>query len=192
MPIERADWSGLSLAVGLALAEALDPAREGQAPRVGLKWPNDLWLLDGPNSGRKLGGVLIETVAAGAKRLAVIGVGLNVRPMQTTEVGTGFACLQEMDPQVEAPAVLHRLALPLVEAIRRFEAEGFAGFAAGYARRDLLLGQPVRTTQQGLAEGVAQGVDASGALQVHTTAGLVAVTSGEVSVRLGADGLAGG
>jgi BirA family transcriptional regulator, biotin operon repressor / biotin---[acetyl-CoA-carboxylase] ligase len=190
MPIERADWSGLSLAVGVALAEALDPAHAA-APRVGLKWPNDLWLLDAPHAGRKLGGVLIETVAAGAKRLAVIGVGLNVRPMQTAEVGTGFACLQEIDPQADAPAVLHRLALPLVQAIRRFEAEGFAGFAAAYARRDLLLGQPVRTTQQGLAEGVAQGVDASGALQVRTTTGLVAVTSGEVSVRLGADGGAG-
>lgn len=190
MPVERADWSGLSLAVGLALAEALDPAHAG-APRVGLKWPNDLWLLDAPHAGRKLGGVLIETVAAGAKRLAVIGVGLNVRPMQTAEVGTGFASLQEIDPQADAPAVLHRLALPLVQAIRRFEAEGFTGFAADYARRDLLLGQPVRTTQQGLAEGVAQGVDASGALQVRTPVGLVAVTSGEVSVRLGADGGAG-
>ena len=87
--------------------------------------------------------------------------------------------------------MLHRLALPLVQAIRRFETEGFAGFAAGYARRDLLLGQPVHTTQQGLAEGIAEGVDERGALQVHTPAGLVAVTSGEVSVRLGADGGAG-
>jgi BirA family biotin operon repressor/biotin-[acetyl-CoA-carboxylase] ligase len=191
MPIERTDWSGLSLVVGLALAEALDPAREGAVPRVVLKWPNDLWLLDAPHAGRKLGGVLIETVAASAKRLAVIGVGLNVRPMQTTEVGTGFACLQEIDPQTEAPGVLHRLALPLVQAIRRFETEGFAGFASGYARRDLLLGQPVHTTQQGLAEGIAEGVDERGALQVHTPAGLVAVTSGEVSVRLGADSGAG-
>ena len=191
MPVERADWSGLSLAVGLALAEALDPVQEAAAPRVGLKWPNDLWLLDAPHAGRKLGGVLIETVAAGAKRLAVIGVGLNVQPMQATEVGTGFACLQEIDAQVEAPAVLHRLALPLVQAIRRFEAEGFAGFVAAYSRRDLLLGQPVRTTQQGVAEGVAEGVDERGALQVRTPAGLVAVTSGEVSVRLGADGGAG-
>jgi BirA family biotin operon repressor/biotin-[acetyl-CoA-carboxylase] ligase len=150
-----------------------------------------LWLLDAPHAGRKLGGVLIETVAAGAKRLAVIGVGLNVQPMQATEVGTGFASLQEIDAQVEAPAVLHRLALPLVQAIRRFEAEGFAGFVAAYSRRDLLLGQPVRTTQQGVAEGVAEGVDERGALQVRTPAGLVAVTSGEVSVRLGADGGAG-
>jgi BirA family biotin operon repressor/biotin-[acetyl-CoA-carboxylase] ligase len=192
LPLSPRDWSGLSLAVGVALADALEPPEPGApTPRLGLKWPNDLWLTDAPGQGRKLGGVLIETVPVGGRRMVVVGVGLNVQPMQAPEVGTGFACLQEIDAQVEAPAVLHRLALPLVQAIRRFEAEGFAGFVAAYSRRDLLLGQPVRTTQQGVAEGVAEGVDERGALQVRTPAGLVAVTSGEVSVRLGADGGAG-
>jgi BirA family biotin operon repressor/biotin-[acetyl-CoA-carboxylase] ligase len=66
------DWSGLSLAVGVALADALDPARdqasgsETAAPRILLKWPNDLWLRDeqAAGGGRKLGGVLIETAHA--------------------------------------------------------------------------------------------------------------------------------
>ena len=129
-----------------------------------------------------------RNLVIGVVALAVIGVGVNVRPMQTTDVGTGFACLQEIDVSAEAPTVLHRLALPLVRAIRRFEAEGFAGFADAYARRDLLLGQPVRTTQPGLAEGVAQGVDERGALLLRTPAGITAVSSGEVSVRLRADG----
>ncbi|WP_341890152.1 biotin--[acetyl-CoA-carboxylase] ligase [Variovorax sp. YR752] len=190
-PIARADWSGLSLVVGLALAQALDPHPGATPPRIGLKWPNDLWLMDGPARGRKLGGVLIETVAAGRTRLAVIGVGLNVMPMPDVEANTGFACLNELDPAMTAPAALHRLALPLVQALRRFENEGFAGFAADYAARDLLAGQPVRTTQQGLGEGIARGVDASGALQVQTAAGMVAVTSGEVSVRLQPDAVGG-
>ena len=74
------DWSGLSLAVGVALAQALDPdggpncdphaepasGAETAAPRILLKWPNDLWLRDGQaaGGGRKLGGVLIETAHA--------------------------------------------------------------------------------------------------------------------------------
>jgi BirA family biotin operon repressor/biotin-[acetyl-CoA-carboxylase] ligase len=191
LPIAREDWSGLSLVVGLALADALDPPDAAKAPRIGLKWPNDLWLMDGPACGRKLGGVLIETVAAGRTRLAVIGIGLNVRPMQADEASTGFACLQELDDAVTAPAALHRLALPLAQSLRRFEAEGFAGFQADYARRDLLAGQPVRTTQQGLGEGTARGVDERGALQVQTATGIVAVTSGEVSVRLDPGTVAG-
>lgn len=187
LPIASADWSGLSLAVGLALADALDPLAEGTAPRVGLKWPNDLWLMDGPARGRKLGGVLIETVSAGRVRLAVIGVGLNVLPIGNVEASTGFACLQELDAAVTAPEVLHRIALPLAQALRRFEAEGFAAFLAGYARRDLLAGHPVRTTQPGVEGGIARGVDAQGALQLQTDAGTVAIHSGEVSVRLAPD-----
>ena len=88
LPLVLADWSGLSLAVGLALAEALDPVQPnagGATPRLGLKWPNDLILLDAhgqaPHIGRKLGGILIETVQAGNQRIAVIGIGLNIRPL---------------------------------------------------------------------------------------------------------------
>ena len=57
MHLAPTDWSGLSLAVGLALVEALDP--DGQWG-LRLKWPNDLcWQSAG--SVRKLGGILIET-----------------------------------------------------------------------------------------------------------------------------------
>src|SRR5919206_1492015 len=86
LPLAPVDWSGLSLAVGVALADALDPpGAAGAAPRLGMKWPNDLWLLDGHGGGRKLGGILIETVAAAQRRLAVIGIGINVLPMSPTD-----------------------------------------------------------------------------------------------------------
>ncbi len=91
LPLAMADWSGLSLAVGLALAEALDPASgtPGQPLRLGLKWPNDLLLLDdggqAPHIGRKLGGILIETVQLGPQRLAVLGIGLNIRPLPAAD-----------------------------------------------------------------------------------------------------------
>jgi len=188
LALDSADWSGLSLAVGVAIAEALDPPRGDAPPRLWLKWPNDLWLMDGPDAGRKLGGVLIETVAAGPKRLAVIGVGLNVRPLAVADLSSGIASVQELDAQANAPRVLARIAEPLVLALRRFESEGYAGFAAPYRRRDLLLDRPVRTTLPAAPEGIARGVDERGALRVQTAAGLVAVQSGEVSVRLGTPG----
>src|SRR5436190_1357329 len=130
LPLAPVDWSGLSLAVGVALADALDPRLEDDPVRIGLKWPNDLWVLDGKGGGRKLGGILIETVAAGSRRLAVIGIGINVLPMSPTDAATGFACVQELDPDATAPKVLAAVARPLVEALRRFEREGFAGFAS--------------------------------------------------------------
>jgi BirA family transcriptional regulator, biotin operon repressor / biotin---[acetyl-CoA-carboxylase] ligase len=194
------DWAGLSLAVGVALAEALDPLVDGHtSPRLCIKWPNDLWLMDassdtaadtnagqsGAGSGRKLGGVLIETVASGDKRLVVVGVGLNVLPLalNPAQASTGTACLQELDAALDAPTALARLALPLVNALHGFERSGFAAFADRFAARDMLFQRRIPTTQPGLVEGIAQGVSIAGALQVLTTAGLQTVSSGEVSVR---------
>ncbi|WP_280153192.1 biotin--[acetyl-CoA-carboxylase] ligase [Piscinibacter sp. XHJ-5] len=187
LPLAPLDWSGLSLAVGVALADALDPppsGPDGHRPRLMVKWPNDLWLMDA-ETGRKLGGILIETVAAGSRRLAVVGIGINVLPMSPGDAATGFACVQEIDPDATAPQVLARVAKPLVEGLRRFEREGFGDFADAFARRDLLRGRRVRTTHSDVPEGCAEGVSADGSLLVRTPDGeLRTVSSGEVSVRL--------
>jgi BirA family biotin operon repressor/biotin-[acetyl-CoA-carboxylase] ligase len=176
-------WSGLSLAVGQALADALDPPHDTAAPRIGLKWPNDLWLLDAAGRGRKLGGVLIETLAVGEQRMTVVGVGLNVQPLSVAaEMSSGYAWLQELWPDIDAPRALRQVALPLAQALKRFERDGFAPVAAAYHKRDLLLGQRVTTTFPGVGQGVAEGVDDQGALRVR--AGEVhMLVSGEVSVR---------
>ena len=191
LPLALADWSGLSLAVGVALCDALDPpaapaTQPAGMPRLGLKWPNDLWLIDADGSaGRKLGGILIETVAAGAQRLTIIGIGLNVLPFAAADTSTGFATLRELDPEASGPAALARIALPLVLALQSFERDGFSAFAARFAARDLLCGRVVRTTRPDVPQGVACGVSAQGALLVEMADGsTVAVASGEVSVRL--------
>ena len=208
MALAPTDWSGFSLAVGVALAEALDPSAGRDAsgaatgrPWIGIKWPNDLWLMPPrgePGAGRKLGGLLIETVPAGALRLAVVGVGLNVLPMalDATQAASGFACLQELDAEASAPGVLHRVALPLVEALQQFSRGGFAAFAERFARRDVLqgcsvqagdglpAGTPGAVAGGGALTGVADGVAGNGALRVRTLDGLREVISGEVSVRV--------
>ena len=193
LPLAPASWAGLSLAVGCALADALEPAATtATAPRLALKWPNDLWLLDAPGHGRKLGGILIETVAAGAQRLAVVGVGLNVLPQPQADAGQlthGLASTQELDPTSTAPGVLATVAGPLVRALQRFEAEGFAPFHAAFARRDLLAGQALATAgAEPLLQGRGEGVDVDGALLLRSADGaLHRISSGEVSVRLQPD-----
>ena len=193
LPMNPADWSGLSLAVGVALADALDPNPVPGAPYIGLKWPNDLWLMDTPPGDvdtdvparRKLGGILIETVMAGSTRLAVVGVGLNVLPVQPSDdLPSGYACLQELGSTTTAPGALARVAEPLVKALLEFDAHGFAPFAERFAARDLLRGRAITTTQTNLPGGVARGVSTTGTLLVQTDEGMREVSSGEVSVRL--------
>lgn len=197
LPLAPRDWSGLSLAVGVTLADALEPPEPGRAPRLQLKWPNDLWLVDVPATstlGRKLGGVLIETVAVGKQRMVVVGIGLNIAALAAgpaLELSSGFASLQELSPAASAPQALHSIALPLVKALRQFEREGFAGFAPAYARRDLLRGQRASTQDPGHSgaalEGRVEGVSGGGALLLRVGTSLHLVSSGEVSVRLVAD-----
>ncbi|WP_067069154.1 biotin--[acetyl-CoA-carboxylase] ligase [Roseateles chitosanitabidus] len=183
LPMNVPDWSGLSLVVGAAIAEALDP--EGK--RLKLKWPNDLWLDE-----RKLGGILIETVPAGASRMAVVGVGVNVSDrakVADSQLNTGFACLQELLPEVTPPQALARLAPALIRALADFPREGFGAWRERFSARDLLAGQPVTA---GPLEGVAAGVNERGELQIDTPAGRQTVSGGEVSVRLAVPGTSAG
>ena len=183
-----ADWSGLSLAVGLALAEALDPLRPGQPTRLGIKWPNDLLLREpmaADHIGRKLGGILIETAQFGAQRVAVVGVGLNLQPQPTAALSWGYGCVQELAAGLSAPEVLARVAGPLLQALQDFEREGFAPLRQRFAERDLLAGRAVTTTLPELPRGIADGVDHSGTLWLRGADGngRWPVRSGEVSLR---------
>ncbi len=182
LPLAPHDWSGLSLAVGVALAEALDPPC-ASAPRIGLKWPNDLWLIE-PRGGRKLGGILIETVGAGRGRVCVVGVGLNVMPLASSlAAGLALGHLQELEAGVGAPQVLARVAAPLLLALQTFEREGFAPLEARYAQRDTLRGHEVTTSLAQPASGMAEGVDEGGALVLRAGGERHRIVSGEVSVR---------
>ena len=180
MNLHRQDWSGLSLVVGIAVANALRQAAGGaSAAGLGLKWPNDLWW-----QGGKLGGILIETFGQSLPRYAVIGVGINIvaPPVPADAVFTvPPAGLQQLWPGVDAAKALQCVVPALVQAVQRFEREGFAPFQALYSDIDVLRDAEVHLSDG--SRGVARGVDAIGALQVQTAGGMQAVNSGEVSVR---------
>ena len=194
LPMAPRDWSGLSLAVGVSVAESLQPTlpplEPGQPPRIGLKWPNDLWL----SGDRKLGGILVETASfvapqaahpttahGTAARYVVVGIGINVLPRSGEGMSMPPGCLQDVEPGLDAPAALLRIVPPLVAMLQGFEACGFAPVQPRFAARDVLQGRPV-TLSDGQT-GTAHGVGEDGALLVHTAQGMQAVTSAEISVR---------
>ncbi len=188
--------SGLSLAVGVALADALQA--EGAA--VKLKWPNDL-LID----GAKLGGILIET-AADARReriWAVIGVGLNVRAHTARDaaVGQPVAALSaamahgttgdmtaDMTADIDLNRLLAHLAASLQDALVRFEHDGLSSFITRWNALHAHAAQEVMIIEQGreLHRGMALGIDDSGCLQLYTGAGIMRITAGDVSLRAAA------
>lgn len=172
LPMAPRDWSGLSLAAGLAVADSLHP-------QVRIKWPNDLWW-----QGRKLAGILVETAGSGghdAPRYTVIGIGLNITALPAEGLRTPPAWLQEALPGIDAPSALLRLAAPLVQAMQAFEDTGFAPLTTRFAARDALIGQTL-CLSDGI-QGAASGVGPDGALHLRTDSGIQVVRSLEVSVR---------
>ncbi len=169
LPLAPQNWSGLSLAVGVSVAQSLHPD-------LRLKWPNDIWLQD-----RKLGGILIETGSFGDVRYVVIGVGINMAAREAAGLSTPPAWLAEVQPDMDAGQALQEIAAPLVRAVQTFEAQGFAPFQARFNALDVLAGRAVVCSDGTMGE--ALGVDATGALLVQTAAGVRKITSAEVSVR---------
>jgi BirA family biotin operon repressor/biotin-[acetyl-CoA-carboxylase] ligase len=145
-----------------------------------------MWV-DASGQARKLGGILIESVPVGNRRMAVIGVGLNVAAQPVVDLNLGFACVQEIHPDIDAPGSLARIARPWIEAVLQFQREGFAPFRVRFEQRDHLAGRTVTTTLDDLPDGVAEGIDASGALLVRVGETLRSVTAGDVSVRAKAE-----
>lgn len=178
LPLAPASWLGLSLAVGVSLAESLHPD-------LRLKWPNDLWWQQ-----RKLGGILVETASRGddaaGLRTVVIGVGLNIaRPVDAAVADSPTAIapagLAELHRGITVGEALARVVPALARDLLRFEADGFATFAERFARRDALRSLSLRLSDG--TQGIGAGVDATGALLLHTPQGKMIVTHSEVSVR---------
>lgn len=116
-PTERALQS-LPLLSGVGLARALGAlvgrgTKGRTATRCTLKWPNDLLV-----GGRKIGGVLAESLApGGAPPVALVGFGVNLlRPSQGPELPAGATSVADHVPAAPGLGELARLLLLGLEA----------------------------------------------------------------------------
>ena len=172
---------GLSLAVGAALAQALEAAG---AAGIGLKWPNDLlW------QRRKLGGLLIEVAAeAQGPSLVVIGLGLNTRlgGAQAQGIDQPWVDLDEiLGPQGYSRNRIATLATKaLVTTLERYGREGLAPFLPLWERYDRYRGERVEIRQgERVITGTQAGITIEGALRLEVAGEVQIFTAGEVSLR---------
>jgi BirA family transcriptional regulator, biotin operon repressor / biotin---[acetyl-CoA-carboxylase] ligase len=186
------DLVGWSIAAGVAVVRAL----RRWAPELRLKWPNDLL-----RQGRKCGGILIETrrepparPGEGGLERAVIGVGINLQLDESFQAGLGqpvtglFDAAPGPGPRLSLPAreiVIGSVARELVQAWAAFLREGLLPFRDDWTRFDALCDCEVVVLENGrvLMQGLAQGIDETGALQLRTEHGMQPVVAGDVSVR---------
>jgi BirA family biotin operon repressor/biotin-[acetyl-CoA-carboxylase] ligase len=150
----------LPLTAAVALCEALPV-------EAAIKWPNDVWI-----EGRKVAGILVE--GRPQEGWAVLGVGLNVTterfPPELTETATSLY----LAGFTATPA---QVLTDLLESLSRWLGAPPARVLEAWRALDALKGERVRWTD---GEGIADGIDDSGALRVETASGLVTLDAGEV------------
>jgi len=172
--------AGLSLAIGVAVARALQRTGAG-GQLTKLKWPNDIL-----QDGRKLGGILVELVP-GAPHAAVIGIGINLRlpAAMPAEVRAASAAWCATGNTADVDDLLAALLGELLTTLDTFAAEGFAAIRPEWMARHALQDARVSlSTDFGPPrEGICRGVDSDGALLLEVDGRIERILSGEVSLR---------
>ena len=166
------ELAALSLVTGVAAARAL---RSLGVP-VELKWPNDLVA-----GGGKLGGILVETRAAGRESLAVFGIGINCRDADAAsrKLRRKVAALDQFT-SADGDKVISTIAASLMSAINAFEAAGFETARGEWEAMHAHAGQRVRVRLANgrSVTGVAAGLEVDGALSLRTRSGVRSIRSG--------------
>jgi BirA family biotin operon repressor/biotin-[acetyl-CoA-carboxylase] ligase len=175
--------SGLSLAVGVALAEAL---AELGATGIKLKWPNDL-LAETAEGFAKLGGILIELTSGASGTSAVIGIGLNLQPPREVppdQLAAGIATTMR-DGLPERHVLFAAVLRHLVSTLDLFAAQGFAPLRSAWEQSNAYADRVVRLIDESGPDLVGRclGVDDDGALRVDTADGVRRWLAGDVSLR---------
>lgn len=165
---------GLSLAVGIACAEAL---RALGADEIALKWPNDLLARE-----RKLGGILIEL----APQAAVIGIGINGRMPAAAmrAVEQPWIDLAALGLDIPRAALVGALLDALLPALDAFERDGLAPLIPRWRALDALAGRRIRVLAgDDVIEGESLGIADDGALRIATRDGERRFHSADISLR---------
>ncbi len=171
---------GLSLAVGVAVAQALEGLGcEG----LQLKWPNDVL-----HQGKKLGGILLELAGdASGEFYVVVGIGLNVSMAasagaQVDQAWTDLASIGgvTLDRSRVSAGLLQEL-LPLLSA---YESSGFGRYRAAWELRNAHLGKTVELlSPSSSVSGEVIGVTDGGGLRLRVGEREEVFLGGEISVR---------
>ena len=150
----------LPITAAVAVCDALPPA-------AAIKWPNDVWI-----EGRKAAGILVE--GRPQDGWAVLGIGLNVTteafPPELAETATSLL-LSGTDTTRD------RVLADLLRSLSEWLDAPARAVLSAWRSRDALKGERVRWWD---GEGIAAGIDDSGALLVETRDGLVTLDAGEV------------
>jgi BirA family biotin operon repressor/biotin-[acetyl-CoA-carboxylase] ligase len=177
-PASALPLAGLSQLMALEVCRTLDD----HVATAAIKWPNDILA-----GGRKIGGILVETIARGSDEFLglVLGLGVNLnlneemlsridQPATSLSLWTGCP--------VEVPAFRDRVLDKFFEDYENFLAGGFQTIRRDFENRCAFLGNEVVIRRpDGEFCGTAVRLTDEGELEIDTpSSGRIAVSIGEM------------
>jgi BirA family biotin operon repressor/biotin-[acetyl-CoA-carboxylase] ligase len=175
-PCEPALAPQLGFVAGLALHDAASTLLGSAAPRLKLKWPNDLLL-----GGAKTSGLLLEGESRAGRFAVVLGCGVNIAscPADTPYRAT---FLKAEAPQASVEAMLTALSDAWA---RRFalwsQPGGFGPTRAAWLERAAFLGETITLRlPNDPVSGRFAGIDPTGRLELETEAGRRVIDAGDL------------
>jgi len=181
---ELSELSGLSLAIAVAVAEALNGY--GIKKDIALKWPNDvLW------QKRKLAGILIE-ISGEAHNIChtIIGVGLNVNmPQKTSQaIDQPWCSVAQITKDIPQRNKLAGLLLDnLLITLSEFQKNGLKSFFEKWHELDITYGKQVTIIipQQQKISGIGSGINDKGCFLLKDSSNEIQTFAvGEVSLKI--------
>lgn len=177
---EPQQWMALPALGAVAAVRAI---RRVCSLEVQIKWPNDLVV-----QGKKIGGILTESVLLGSETAVVLGIGINVSHRSADFEGEVQAMAASLEMAAGEPVSRWALAAALMEELDELRYVAFHQpqlWLAEYRAECLTLGREVQLiTGETVRGAVALDVDDSFGLTVRWEDGSVeTVRAGEVSVR---------
>lgn len=171
-----------SFVAALALYDALVECT-GRADIFALKWPNDVLL-----NGGKLAGILLETLAEGPDRYAlIIGIGVNLKSIPSAGALEATALppkslSQETGLTITPESFLNALALSYANWENTLQTYGFAPIRQAWLSKAANMGMTItaKLPNQHIV-GIFKTVDETGALILQATDRQHVITAADIS-----------
>ena len=144
-----------SIIAGISMASALEKISDSNKDFAGLwlKWPNDLWY-----KNRKLAGILVESIFHSNNLKCVIGIGINVLPLNSS---LDSACVKDFIKSTSRNEILNMFCLEWTK-FRKLSSEKLIKIWNRYAQyslklkfkvlinnKEVFIGSPICINEQG-------------------------------------------
>lgn len=174
-PTQQNFLANLTQLMALSLCQAV----ESYSLQPNLKWPNDVQV-----NGKKLCGILSETVMQNGKiACVVLGVGVNVAQTDLSHVGQPAVSLYELGVRIDTQDLLQQVLDLFFQKYEAVLSEGFSTIRSAYLERFPFLGKQIAVKNGTTAlTGIAQDLSPRGTLVLQTPRGSQEILIGDLLV----------